>query len=72
MSAPTAKPDPRRCPLCGQANQCGATRDDGRGCWCQSLSIPAALLAQLPPETRDKACICRSCIDAFSVQPRQE
>jgi len=57
MSVPL---DPRRCPLCGNPNACGAA--DGAGaCWCSSTKIPAAVLERVPAEARDKSCVCEAC-----------
>ncbi|WP_010324746.1 cysteine-rich CWC family protein [Marinobacterium stanieri] len=68
----TANVDPLKCPLCGQGNAClnlGA-EDVSRTCWCNDPDIrfPAELLAQIPPEQRRKACICRACALAYQQQ----
>jgi hypothetical protein len=52
--------DPARCPLCGQSNQCGAQAGQD-SCWCFDLTIPASVLAAVPPEARGAACVCRAC-----------
>jgi hypothetical protein len=52
--------DPRRCPICGADNHCAVAR--GRGaCWCFTRPIPDAVLAKIPPEARDRACVCQAC-----------
>ena len=53
-----------QCPLCGGPNDCapaGCGRFDV-DCWCTQASFPAELLAQVPAELRDKACICPACV----------
>ncbi|WP_221794825.1 cysteine-rich CWC family protein [Oceanobacter mangrovi] len=61
--------DPLVCPLCGQANSCVnlAEKDVSKSCWCNdpALTFPEALLAQIPPEQRRKACVCKACVQAF-------
>ncbi|MGY8903592.1 MAG: cysteine-rich CWC family protein [Burkholderiales bacterium] len=54
------------CPLCAQPNAC-AVAASGRfnvECWCTQAAFSADLLAQVPPQLRDKACICASCAAA--------
>lgn len=59
--------DPACCPLCGQPNECQlCTTAAYKGpCWCEQLSIPEELLARVPPEQRNQACICRRCVMDF-------
>jgi hypothetical protein len=52
--------DPKRCPLCGNANQCGMARG-GEKCWCSTAIISEDVLARVPPQARDVACICEKC-----------
>jgi prepilin-type N-terminal cleavage/methylation domain-containing protein/prepilin-type processing-associated H-X9-DG protein len=63
--APAFAPD--RCPLCGGPNDCQlCTADAYKGpCWCAAVEIPAGLLMRVPAEARNRACLCRSCIEAF-------
>ncbi|MBE7940430.1 MULTISPECIES: cysteine-rich CWC family protein [Ramlibacter] len=61
-----APADPRLCPLCGQPNQCAAERRRETGqpqapCWCVSAHFPPELLARVPADARDRACICPAC-----------
>lgn len=58
--------DPLCCPLCGEENQCALAR--GRGnCWCFSRSIPDEVLARVPLEAQEKACVCERCaFDSFN------
>ena len=57
--------DPQHCPLCGQANQCGASQAVGTGqpCWCFSAPIEPSLLQRIPAEQRNQACVCRTCAE---------
>ncbi|EFM10433.1 hypothetical protein PaecuDRAFT_2869 [Paenibacillus curdlanolyticus YK9] len=66
--------DETRCPLCGGDNRCGQLipSTNGEGCWCLRASIPAALLALVPPELTGKACICRSCVETALQKEQQE
>ncbi len=56
--------DPTRCPLCGLPNDCQlCTAAAHKGpCWCLTAEIPAELIARVPPELRNKSCICRECV----------
>jgi len=58
--------DPTRCPLCGKRNVCAMEVERETGisqppCWCLAAQFDAALLARIPPEARNKACICATC-----------
>jgi hypothetical protein len=56
------------CPLCGQINQCimEIERETGikqtEPCWCTAVKFDADLLARVPPEKRNLACICAACV----------
>ena len=40
-------------------------------CWCASEKIPADLLARVPDSLRNRACLCRACVEKFHhEQPR--
>jgi hypothetical protein len=59
--------DASKCPLCGGSNDCrvcGVTDSEGP-CWCAEVKIPDGLAAQVPPELRNKACICRNCVTKY-------
>lgn len=60
--------DPELCPLCKQPNGCQlCSADAHKGpCWCASATIPEELLARVPPELKNKVCICRQCVAEFS------
>lgn len=59
-------PNPALCPLCGQGNQCAMEVEKATGqkqppCWCTQVAFDADLLARIPPEARNQACICPAC-----------
>ena len=60
-------PGADRCPLCSQINECKlCSLSPTKGpCWCEAQEIPAALLARVPEAQRDRACICRACVEKF-------
>jgi prepilin-type N-terminal cleavage/methylation domain-containing protein/prepilin-type processing-associated H-X9-DG protein len=62
--------DPNRCPLCGEPNECQLCSPAAYkgACWCAAVEIPAALLARVPAELRDRACVCRRCVEAFRLE----
>jgi hypothetical protein len=66
-SLPANQADAGRCPLCGEPNDCQLCAiDPYKGpCWCAKVEIPDALLAQVPQDMRNKACICRDCVMKF-------
>jgi len=55
------------CPLCGGPNECQlCTSAAYKGpCWCALVNIPEKLLARVPAESRNRACICRDCVMTF-------
>lgn len=55
--------DPTRCPLCSSDNDCGMQRGD-ESCWCMRETISPRLLARVPAEAKDKACVCVGCVRA--------
>jgi hypothetical protein len=59
--------NPDQCPLCGAANECQLCSPAAYkgSCWCVQTQIPEALLAQVPPDLKKKACICRACVMKF-------
>jgi hypothetical protein len=64
---------PENCPLCGGPNQCQlCTPGLHKGpCWCVNVEMPAALLARVPVELHNRACICQNCVEQFQreLQP---
>lgn len=62
--------NPARCPLCGQANECllcSPVAYKGQ-CWCMQQEIPADLLERIPENYRNRACICRSCVEKHRLE----
>ncbi len=69
MTQPPPAVDPRRCPLCGQANQCAMEIERATGvkqasCWCASEKVPPELLERIATAERGQACLCAACIKA--------
>jgi prepilin-type N-terminal cleavage/methylation domain-containing protein/prepilin-type processing-associated H-X9-DG protein len=63
-------PDPSRCPLCGETNDCqlcSPVANKGP-CWCLSVELPDKLLARVPAPFRNRACVCRRCIESFHLE----
>ena len=59
--------NPNECPLCGGANQCQLCSPASyKGlCWCARVEMPGELLARVPENFRDRACICQQCVEKF-------
>ena len=71
----TPKLNPKLCPLCGMPNQCAmeiakATGQAQEPCWCVNAYFTPELLAKLPEESKDQACICAGCA-AEAAQQRK-
>ena len=64
---PTGFINPSLCPLCGAANECQLCSPAAHkgACWCASVKIPEALLAHVPENLRNRACLCRHCVEKF-------
>ena len=62
--------NPRACPLCSAANDCQLCSPAVRKgpCWCVQVEMPDALLARVPENFRNRACICRNCVENFQVE----
>lgn len=61
----------RICPLCGRPNGCGAAATKEHGaCWCAGERFPQEIFAEIPRDRIGKACICRSCLEAFKAGAR--
>ena len=59
----------RRCPLCGQANTCAMEIERASGvqqppCWCLGVIFGPEVLARVPADARNSACICVACATA--------
>jgi hypothetical protein len=66
--------DPSHCPLCGQPNACQlCTTQAYKGpCWCASVTFPEELLARIPADAKNKACVCKRCVqEALREKNRQ-
>jgi prepilin-type processing-associated H-X9-DG protein/prepilin-type N-terminal cleavage/methylation domain-containing protein len=59
--------NPNECPLCGGANECQlCSPATYKGlCWCARVEMPEPLLARVPEPLRNRACICRNCVEKF-------
>jgi prepilin-type N-terminal cleavage/methylation domain-containing protein/prepilin-type processing-associated H-X9-DG protein len=64
--------DPSRCPLCGGANGCQLCSPAAyKGqCWCAREEFPAELLARVPENLRNRACVCRVCLEEFQLEKK--
>jgi prepilin-type N-terminal cleavage/methylation domain-containing protein/prepilin-type processing-associated H-X9-DG protein len=63
--------NPSLCPLCGGANGCqlcAPAAGNGQPCWCLAVEMPAELLARVPENARNRACICRGCVEKFHLE----
>lgn len=58
------------CPLCQAKNQCGIKGSEP--CWCTKEKVPEALIAQVPDESLNKACVCQACIQKFNIDNAKE
>jgi len=59
--------NPNQCPLCGAANGCQLCSPAAYkgSCWCARIEMPDPLLARVPENFRNRACICRNCLEKF-------
>ena len=64
------------CPICGEPNRCSAAESGAfdTPCWCQSVTVSAAVLARVPDDKRGVACVCRQCAtsDAATRAPSSD
>ncbi|MCU7836323.1 MAG: cysteine-rich CWC family protein [gamma proteobacterium symbiont of Taylorina sp.] len=65
--ASSTKIDDAICPICKTKNNCQTQHIEL--CWCNAVIIPEVLLALIPQESRNKACICSACIESFNRNP---
>jgi len=51
------------CPLCGGSNQCAPATAGSFDvpCWCTTTPVNPAALQRIPPELRNRACLCPRC-----------
>lgn len=55
----------KRCPGCGQSNQCQANSARPQDCWCMALPLSAEAKALLPQSNQ---CLCHTCLAALQQQ----
>jgi prepilin-type N-terminal cleavage/methylation domain-containing protein/prepilin-type processing-associated H-X9-DG protein len=65
--------DAGQCPLCHKPNDCQlCTGSAFKGpCWCARVEIPEGLLARVPVELRNRACICPGCVESYHPKQAQ-
>ena len=63
----TQQIDEKVCPLCGIKNNCMAHSD--QSCWCATIKVPVEMLDLVPADRKRKACICKTCVEAFKKDP---
>jgi prepilin-type N-terminal cleavage/methylation domain-containing protein/prepilin-type processing-associated H-X9-DG protein len=64
--------NPAACPLCGGTNECQLCSPaiyKGQ-CWCAHAAMPAELLARVPENFRNRACVCKKCLEQFWCEPQ--
>ncbi len=60
--------NPADCPLCGEPNRCAMAADpNATECWCESVTFPDELLAQVQHDAVRKTCICQKCLEDFQT-----
>ncbi len=64
-----SKSDSTVCPFCRKENHCMANSE--QSCWCNSVKVPAELIALLAENQTGKSCICHACVQAFNEQPEK-
>jgi prepilin-type N-terminal cleavage/methylation domain-containing protein/prepilin-type processing-associated H-X9-DG protein len=72
MSSSQTICQPEKCPLCGASNDCQlCTNAAYKGsCWCAHMEMPEQLLARVPENLKNRACICRRCITVFQLEQK--
>jgi prepilin-type N-terminal cleavage/methylation domain-containing protein/prepilin-type processing-associated H-X9-DG protein len=64
--------NPAQCPLWGGPNECllcSSVAYNGR-CWRAHEVMTSELTARVPNNFRDRACICRSCLEKFQLEQK--
>ena len=72
VTALTMQPLPdRHCPLCGAPNECAPACDGTFDvpCWCTAITVSAAALDLVPPDKRERACLCVRCATSDARTP---
>ncbi|WP_017755359.1 cysteine-rich CWC family protein [Calidifontibacillus oryziterrae] len=57
--------DVKKCPICNKENNCGKLQGQ-KVCWCVSETFPGEIFELVPEEKRNKACICKDCVQTFN------
>ena len=62
--------NPAACPLCRGTNNCQLCSPAAyKGpCWCAHVEVPADLVARVPENFRNRACICQNCVEQFQQE----
>ena len=57
--------NPGICPLCGGPNTCqlAGVEVNESVCWCCQVEPDEKALERVPPELRNRACLCRNCLE---------
>ena len=58
-------PDPRRCPLCGNFNDCGVAAGQ-ESCWCFTEAVPPEILRGFPLR-RAESHVCADAVYRVSA-----
>ncbi|WP_147532865.1 cysteine-rich CWC family protein [Bacillus marasmi] len=56
------------CPICGEENKCEAGAGEHGSCWCNKETFPKGVFELVPEESRNKHCICKSCLSKYKEQ----
>ena len=51
------------CPFCKKDNNCNIL--NASKCWCMSTKVPEGLKDLVPRYSKDKSCICQSCVETY-------
>lgn len=54
----------KKCPICNKENKCGNELGTST-CWCSTESFPEGIYQLVPEELRNKACICKDCLEEY-------
>ncbi|QQZ07733.1 cysteine-rich CWC family protein [Heyndrickxia vini] len=55
----------KRCPICGENNQCCYSEDASSICWCSEEVFPKEIFELVPVDLLKRTCICKNCLSAF-------
>lgn len=62
--------NPAQCPICKEPNACAmevarTTGKKAERCWCFDADFSAEVMAQIPDDAKNKACVCAQCAALF-------